>query len=271
MTEALVATLVITALAFTGIWLINVMTRNAGVIDYYWGPGFAVIAIVHLLMRGNGTVFEWILTGAITFWALRLAQHLVRRHHASHAEDGRYAAMRESGGASYWWASLFQVFLLQAALLWLIAAPVHVAFGNALPVNEALFGFGIAMFVVGLFIEWVADYQLATGKEDIPEDDRGGTLFTSGLWGISRHPNYVGEMILWWGLAIAAFAMSGNPIALAGPMLLCAVMIGVSIPLTEQHLAKTRASYADYQNRVPMLFSFGGAAPRGREIEETRG
>lgn len=270
MLNALLLTYLVTCLAFTGIWLINVMTKNAGVIDYYWGPGFAVIGGIHLWLRGDATVYEIILVAAITIWAFRLAQHLVRRHHASHGEDGRYAEMRANGGPNFWWVSLFTIFLLQATLLWLIAAPVHVAFGHGVDVNAALFGFGLAVFGFGFLLEWIADYQLATGKEDIPSEDRAGAMFTSGLWGISRHPNYVGEMILWWGLAIGAFAMSGNPIALAGPLLLCTVMIAISIPLTEQHMVRTRPSYTEYQKRVPMLFSLGGQAPRGSTARETR-
>ncbi|MEL6920062.1 MAG: DUF1295 domain-containing protein [Pseudomonadota bacterium] len=203
-------------------------------------------------------------------WSHRLAQHLVRRHHASHGEDGRYAEMRASGGPNFWWTSLFTIFLLQATLLWLIAAPVHVAFGHGNAANGALFGFGMAVFIVGFLLEWIADYQLATGKNDIPQADRIGAMFTSGLWGVSRHPNYVGEMILWWGLAIAAFAISANPFALAGPLLLCTVMIAISIPLTEQHMLRTRPSYAEYQKRVPMLMSFGVAGSGTNPVRETR-
>ncbi|MEN0001115.1 MAG: DUF1295 domain-containing protein [Pseudomonadota bacterium] len=268
MFSALLITYAVTCVAFIGIWLINVMTKNAGVIDYYWGPGFAVIGLIHLAMNGASTSFDLIFVGAIALWAFRLAQHLVRRHHAMSEEDGRYAAMRESGGPNFWWVSLFSIFLLQATLLWLIAAPVHVALGHEQPVSEVMFGFGMAIFVVGFAMEWLADRQLAVGKEAFGESERGGALFRSGLWGISRHPNYVGEMVLWWGLGVAAFAMSGNPIAFAGPILLCTVMIAISIPLTEQHMVRTRPAYRDYQKRVPMLINLGGRARSGTEARE---
>lgn len=260
---ALTTTLIITCLCFTGIWLINVMTRNAGVIDYYWGPGFAVIAAVHLIIHGSGTVYEWILMGAVTLWAFRLALYLIRRHRYSDAEDGRYLEMRENGGQNFWWKSLFSVFLLQAVLLWMIAAPLHVAFGTQNETNAGLFIAGTLLFVAGFLFEWVADRQLEKGKRASGHDQSGNALYVGGLWGKSRHPNYFGELSIWWGISIAAFAMSGAWVAFIGPLLLTLVMRFVSIPLTEQHMLRTRLSYANYMKSVPMLIPLG----RSRQMD----
>lgn len=270
MLSALIITYVTTCVAFTGIWLINVMTRNAGVIDYYWGPGFAVIGATHFVMRGSASIYEIMFLTAICLWAFRLAQHLVRRHHTMHGEDGRYAAMRESGGPHFWWVSLFTIFLLQATLLWIIAVPVHLAFGREIPANEAGVYIGLGIFLIGFLFEWLADYQLSVGKKSYGVGEPAAPLFRSGLWGISRHPNYVGEMILWWGLGISAFAMSGNPLVLFGPFLLCTVMIAISIPLTEQHMVRTRPAYAEYQKRVPMLVALRAGTGTSATAREMR-
>ncbi|MEO0543736.1 MAG: DUF1295 domain-containing protein [Pseudomonadota bacterium] len=267
MLSALIITYATTCVAFTGIWLINVMTKNAGVIDYYWGPGFAVIAATHFAIRGTMSNYETLFLAAICLWAFRLAQHLVRRHHAMDAEDGRYAAMRENGGPNFWWVSLFTIFLLQATLLWIIAVPVHLAFGHEEPASAFVFYLGLAIFFVGFVFEWLSDYQLSIGKKTHGAEGRDAALFRSGLWGISRHPNYVGEMILWWGLGISALALSGNPLALLGPVLLCTVMIAISIPLTEQHMVRTRPAYTEYQKRTPMLLAWR----RGRDTGATAG
>ena len=266
MDASLTMTLAISCLAFTGIWLINVMTEDAGVIDYYWGPGFSVIALVHAAMHGVSTSYQWIILAAVVIWSARLAGHLVHRHHGAVREDGRYRAMRESGGPSWWWASLFKVFLLQAVLLWLIAAPLHVAFraGGAETVSAGLFWAGMAVFALGFAIEWIADIQLANGKRALGSTAPETGIVRNGLWGISRHPNYVGEIILWWGLGIAAFAVSGSLIALTGPAILTAVMAGVSMPLTEQHMLRSRPGYAAYMERVPALIGRPRRA-RGRQ------
>lgn len=256
---SLLVTLAITCLAFTGIWLINVITEDAGVIDYFWGPGFAVIGIVHLYFHPLIGPLHAIFLAAVIFWSLRLAIHLVRRHHSTPHEDGRYRVMRQQGGPSWWWASLFKVFLLQGVLLWMIAAPVHAVFlsSNGFVPLTAMFVGGMAVFVLGLAIEWISDVQLARGKA-AQNSGAESEMVTTGLWGISRHPNYVGEMVLWWGLAIAAFALTGAWWVFAGPALLCAVVIGVSLPLTEQHMVRTRPAYGAYMERVPALVGFGG-------------
>ena len=266
---ALTVTLVITCLCFTGIWLINVMTKDAGAIDYYWGPGFAVIAAVHFYIHGSGSIFEWVFLGAITLWAARLAGYLIRRHHFSTAEDGRYLEMRQTGGPNFWWTSYFKVFLLQAFLLWVIATPVHVAFGAGATPITPLFIAGMMLFVAGFVFEWLADHQLVQGKRVSGHDETGNSLYTGGLWGKSRHPNYFGELALWWGLAIAAFAISGAWIAFFGPAILTIVMRLVSIPLTEQHMARTRVSYASYMSSTPMLIPLGSTrAKSGKQAAE---
>ncbi|MDZ7823708.1 MAG: DUF1295 domain-containing protein [Ahrensia sp.] len=250
---SLIITLAICLVSFTGLWLINVFTKDAGVIDYFWGPGFAVVAAVQFAFHGTGTVFEWVLFLAVTAWALRLAAYLIHRHHGSTVEDGRYLEMRKTGGPNFWWASLFKIFLLQGFLLWVIAVPVHVAFGAEMATMSPLFWLGIAIFIIGFAIEWIADIQLAAGKDVAPKQNGQAIIVAHGLWGRSRHPNYVGEITLWWGLALAAFAMSGAWIAFAGPALLTLIIVAISIPLTEQHMLRTRPTYADYQSAVPKL------------------
>ncbi len=252
MTAALYITLALTASTFTGIWLIHVRLSDAGIIDYYWGPGFVVIGAAHLAINPHVSFYQLLFLVAVLSWAARIAAYLIRRHRRSGDEDGRYRAMREAGGANFWWTSLFTIFLLQAVLMWVIAAPVHIALGaaGATPqgLGAALYWGGLILFFAGLTLETVADSQLARGKTA-----DAGTTFAGGLWRLSRHPNYLGEMIVWWGLGFSAFGLSGSPLALAGPAMLTAVMAGVSMPLTEAHLRRSRHDYGAYAARVPAL------------------
>ncbi len=248
-------TLGLSLLAFTGIWLIHVFTQDAGIVDYYWGPGFAVIGIVYAAIIGISGLAQWLFLLAVIVWAVRLGGHLVVRHRGSHVEEARYAAMRTAGGPGWWWASLFKVFLLQGALQWMIAAPVHVALSPASTGTGAGFAFwaGMAIFAVGFAIEWIADNQLASAKRDLSAQGEAPVLYEGGLWGVVRHPNYLGEIMLWWGLALAAAALSGNAIAFAGPVLLTLAIVGVSVPLTEQHMRRSRPGYNDYVRRIPAV------------------
>lgn len=255
MDPALTVTLIITCLAFTGIWLIHVSTEDAGVIDFYWGPGFAVIGFFTMAFHNTFSLFHLIFMAAITLWAARLTWHLGTRHMRATSEDGRYREMRSYGGSSYWWSSLFKVFLLQAVILWVIAAPVHIAMHSPAPadINVFLFALGLLIFIVGFVFESIADAQLVRFKQQRNHSDAEPKIVEQGLWAISRHPNYLGEITLWWGLGISAYAISGSALALGGPLLLTAVILGVSLPLTEQWLEKSRADYAAYKQRVPKL------------------
>ena len=247
----LATTLLVSLLAFTGIWLIHVRLNDAGVVDYYWGPGFAVIALVHGWIGGfNATAA--VLTIAVLVWSLRLSGYLVARHRKSGLEDARYVAMRAAGGRAFWWKCLFSVFLLQGLLQWVVAAPLHVVFivSHVGEPTAPLFIFGMALFGVGLAVESTADWQLAGFKARATASNG---LMTSGLWRIVRHPNYLGEMILWAGIGISAFAATHSIIAFAGPVILVLAMVFVSMPLTEDHLRRSRPQYESYAARTPML------------------
>jgi steroid 5-alpha reductase family enzyme len=248
----LVATLLVSLLAFTGIWLIHVRIADAGIVDYYWGPGFAVIALVHMAFAGFTTA-SGVLTVAVIVWSTRLSWHLIARHRYSAVEDARYTAMRSANGRSFWWKSLFTVFLLQGFLAWIIASPLHVVFSPS-HVGEALgplFVVGLVMFVAGFVIESVADLQLATFKNASTDS---GRLMTSGLWSLCRHPNYLGEIILWFGIGVSAWSATHSLLAFVGPVILALVMYFVSIPLTDDHLRSSRPTFGSYAARTSVLF-----------------
>ncbi len=251
MSYSLAATFLVTLLAFTGIWLIHVRLRDVGVVDYYWGPGFAVIGLVHVWFNGASAA-SGIVTVAILIWSVRLTVYLVARHRKSGGEDPRYVAMRSAGNASFWWKSLFRIFLLQGVLQWIIASPLHVVFHQSQVGEQVrpLFIFGMLVFAFGFAIESIADRQLARFRN---ASNTPGRLMASGLWGLSRHPNYLGEIILWAGLGVAAFAATHSLFAFAGPAVLAVALIYISIPLTEDHLRQTRHQYEAYTARTPML------------------
>jgi len=252
MDTALTSTLMINACVFTGIWLIHVSREDAGVIDFFWGPVFVLIGTVTFVSEGHLTLYHLLFMAAVSLWAVRLTAHLCQRHLASDSEDGRYRTMREAGGASYWWVSLFKVFLLQALILWLVAAPVHVAMrAPAETVWIGGFVIGLIIFLAGFGLEALADKQLAAQHSQNREH-----IVAGGLWAYSRHPNYVGEIVLWWGLGLSAFAISGNWMAFLGPVLLSTIIRYVSIPLTEEWLVRSRPKYSGYQSDVPLLIPY---------------
>ncbi|MCB1459863.1 MAG: DUF1295 domain-containing protein [Nitratireductor sp.] len=243
------ASLAVIVCGFVVLWMIQVFTRDAGIVDYFWGPGFAIIGWIGVAgSDAPASVPVLLFMFVVTVWALRLAGQLIIRHRYSHGEDARYLAMRQEGGKNWWFACLFKVFLTQAVLLWLMAAPVHAA--TLLPSGGTGFVFmaGLGLALAGIVIEAVADWQLFHGKS---ADQK--STFKGGLWAVSRHPNYLGEIVTWCGLALSAFMLSGAWWVFAGPVLLSSAIVGITLPLTEQHMKRSRPDYGAYQASVPKL------------------
>ncbi len=246
---AALTALAVTLAAFAALWPLSVRRRDCGVVDLYWGFGFAVIGWIEIAVVGSPSPLQLGFAGLLTVWAARLGGHLVMRHRAAGQEDARYAAMRASDPERWPARSFWMVFMLQAVVMWLVAAPVHAALAaSASPAPHAgLIGAGVALFIAGFVIEAMADAQLARFRRSQANH---GRLLTGGLFAWSRHPNYFGETMLWWGLGLYAFGLSGSLWAFAGPALLTWLLLRVSgIPPLEAHLSE-RPGFADYASRT---------------------
>lgn len=258
---SLVAVLVL----FLAMWLVSLATKDAGAVDIIWGPGFALVAWIHWLgmpWLGDGARHPsaTLLLLVVTLWAARLGAHLFARHRMSTAEDPRYAAMRAADPAGFGRASLWKVFVLQAVILWALSLPIHLAMLAPRSGSTGWLGMaGLALFLVGFMIEAAADHALLHFRRD-PANR--GRLLTSGIFAWSRHPNYFGEALLWFGIGLIAWDASGHAIALLGPAALTGLLLKVSgVPLLEAHLAATRPEFAAYKARTSAFIPW----PPGRD------
>jgi len=232
------------------LWAISVRLRDASIVDPFWGPGFAAIAWTAVAVAGPSPR-GLLLAALATAWGLRLGVYLARRRRGQ-GEDRRYAAMRAAHGERFGWVSLFTVFLLQAALMWLVSLPLQAgaALGREAPLG-LLEGLGAAVFAAGLAFEAVADAQLARFLADPASR---GQVMDRGLWSWTRHPNYFGDFLVWWGLGLAALG-AGAWWALAGPALMSALLMRVSgVTLLESTIAGRRPGYAAYAARTSAFF-----------------
>ncbi len=250
MSAVALASAAVAVLGTLALWTASVRKRDASIVDVFWGPGFAAIAWTSVAVSGPSP--RGALVAALaTVWGLRLAAHLARRRRGQ-GEDRRYAAMRAAHGERFAFVSLFTVFLLQAALMWSVSLPLQAAAairpGSPLGFLEAA---GAAIFGVGLAFEAVADAQLARFLADARS--RGGVM-QKGLWRYSRHPNYFGDFLVWWGLGIASLA-TGARWTLAGPALMTVLLLRVSgVTLLEKTIGERRPAYAAYAARTSPFF-----------------
>ena len=107
-------------------WVVSLVRKDASVVDPLWGLGFIVAAVSYLVLLDDHRVDqarEVLVLAMVSAWGLRLSGYLLWRNRGR-GEDPRYRAMRAKRPASFWWYSFFQVFLLQALFLWLVAAPI---------------------------------------------------------------------------------------------------------------------------------------------------
>ena len=244
--------LVVAVIAFTLLWLVSLALRNAAIVDVFWGPGFVVVGGFYLASSASDAGLRaWIVFALTTIWALRLALHIGVRN-AGAGEDFRYRTWREQAGRSFWWVSLFKVFLLQAAVLWIVSSPLLLAHASGARSDLSLFDLvGLALFGLGFAVEAVADLQLVRFKSD-PTNK--GLILTSGLWGRSRHPNYFGEAVLWWGLGLLAFP-TGGWLAFIGPAMITFLLMKVSgVAMLDAALVERRPGYAEYIDSTPAFF-----------------
>ncbi len=249
MISVLVATSLTTFAAFTLLWAASLPRRDAGIVDFYWGPGFLVIAGLAWLMSDSIGPHGLLLVLAIGVWGLRLGWYMIRRHNGQ--EDARYSAMRERHGASFGRTSLWLVFWLQALIQWLASSPALVAFLATPRPVLALIWIGALVFTAGLALETLADAAVARHKAD---PAKRGTLLMTGLHARIRHPNYLGEIILQWGLGLMAFGATLNALAFIGPALMTGLIIKLSgVPMLEDQL-KSRPGHAEWVARTGALW-----------------
>jgi steroid 5-alpha reductase family enzyme len=211
-------------------YIIGLVARDNSLIDIAYGPAFVVASWGAWLSGGAAGFRPLLLLTLVTLWGVRLGVHIGLRHRGK-GEDFRYRAFREAWGKTLVWRSFLQIYVLQGAVVFVVALPILLSIaspGGGLVWTDFL---GILLFGLGFFFEAVGDWQLTRFKKD--PANRGRTI-EEGLWRYTRHPNYFGEAVLWWGIFCIGL---GSPIGLWGlisPLTICFLLLKVSgIPMLE--------------------------------------
>jgi steroid 5-alpha reductase family enzyme len=230
---------------FVALWPLSLAMRDVSIVDAWWGPGFLAAALV--IWNGDVGGRSILLLTLVGMWAVRLGLMMIRRRFRHGEEDSRYQMIRESWGASFWWKSLFIVFLLQGVLQCIVALPPLVALSSS-PVPLGILGLiGCVIAAAGLVLETIADAQLDAFKKTASK----GAIFDTGLRAHVRHPNYTGEMIFWIGVWLIA-AEAGAWWTIISPLLLIFLLTQVSgAPMQLATMKRSRPSYAEYAKSTP--------------------
>jgi len=218
--------------------------------DIAWGFGFVLVSGFSLAMGDSNSARGLLLSGLVLVWGVRLALHIHARN-AKRGEDPRYRQWREAWGRWFLLRSFFQIYLLQGTLLVVVASPVIFANTSSDTPLGLLDFLGLAIWLVGFLFETVGDWQLLKFMRN-PANK--GKLMTTGLWRFTRHPNYFGEVLLWWGVWLIVCAIQNGWMTLMGPLTITFLILKVSgIPMLEQHYAG-RADFEVYKRRTSVFW-----------------
>lgn len=232
-------------------FLIAVVRKRNDLADIAWGIGFILVSFIGLLNQPFTSVRMQLMTLLVFLWGVRLVIHISARN-LGKKEDSRYKKWRKDWGKSWILKSYINVFMIQGFFMFLIALPIIFtgSFDSRTSLN-ALDYFGILVWSFGFIFETVGDWQLSDFKSD-PKNK--GKIIKSGLWKYSRHPNYFGEVTLWWGIFLIAMSVPYGLFSLLGPLTISLLIAKVSgIPLLEAKY-KNNKEFEEYKKTTSAFF-----------------
>jgi len=215
-------------------FIVGLLIKDNSIVDVFWGPGFIIVTAYSLAMAPDLDLRKAIIAFLVLTWGLRLAIYIFQRNKLQ-GEDFRYRNWRETW-KNFTLRSFFQVFMLQGLIMYIVSFPVwYINFhpGEPLTTVDTV---GLGLFGAGFLFEIIGDTQLAYFRESKKNK---GKLITRGLWKYSRHPNYFGEALIWWGIWFYAIGIPYGWITVISPLLITILLRYVSgVPMMEKRTSQ---------------------------------
>jgi len=243
-TGCLAATLVV--------YLFSQLFGNSSFFDPYWSVAPLCVAAFWLTASSPESVVARpiVVTAVVGIWAARLTCNWASQWKNRTQEDWRYTSLRHRSGMWFWLVNLTGIQLLPAAIVFLACLPLYPALAAGEGPPGWLDFLALTVTVGAVAVESVADTQLGKFRRTAGP----AANMDSGLWSYSRHPNYLGEVLFWWGIYL--FGMAASPHfwwTVIGPVAVTLLFSFISIPMMETRNLHKRPGYREYQNRVPVL------------------
>jgi steroid 5-alpha reductase family enzyme len=270
---------VFTFAVVTAIWVAGLFQGNHSMMDGYYGFGFAVPAWIAFWVTGAQSQTAALLLLMVSLHGCRLGWYLAarwKRYTKIYGGDPRYLGFKEKYAPGYWWKSFFMVMEPQAVVIAIIGLPAvwGILEGQTESAHPGLLtALGMIVFGIGMYYETAADAQLQAFLADKPHNK--GRYLQTGVWTYSRHPNYFGNTLVWWGVWIVS--VSGNPSAwwtVLGPVINTIMLTKVLGTAFQDKYMGDRPDYKRLMSRTRGFLPFptGGAsdpAPAGTKVEDS--
>jgi steroid 5-alpha reductase family enzyme len=223
--------------------------NDNSIVDIAWGPGFIIVSLTMLFYTGNTGLVNLLILFVVIIWALRLSTHILVRNWGK-PEDFRYANWREEWGKKEPWIAFYKVFMLQGLVMLVISLPVIISFSSFKENLSSINYVGLGIFLFGFIFETIGDLQLSQFKK---KKENKGKIIQSGLWKYTRHPNYFGEAIVWWGIYLLSFGQGYEYLTIISPITITLLLRYVSgVPMLEEKY-REREDFQSYAKKTSIF------------------
>jgi len=234
------------------VYLTGLLVKNTSVYDPYWSVQ-PIVIVLFLLTRFKvfnlGIILMLI---ALLYWGIRLTANWAHTFDSLEEQDWRYDMLKAKTGRMYPFVSLIGINLFPTAIVFLAVLPAIVFF------EAGGFNFGTLIgfltCIIAATLQLFADIQMQKFRRDPHDRDQ---IIDVGLWKYSRHPNYLGEIMMWWGIFIMMLSIDPSKwYLLMGALLNTMMFFFISIPMAEKRLARYKSGFTDYKKHTRMLLPF---------------
>jgi steroid 5-alpha reductase family enzyme len=246
----LLSTLIANACATITVWIFGIIFKNSSVYDPYWSVApIAIIIFWIFKMDAAWSLNETLFLSAIFIWGTRLTINWAIRFKGMDHQDWRYSMLRQKNVHMWFFTNLMGINMMPTLIVYIALIPAYYGIGLEKGTNILTF-FGFTICLSAALIQYFADKQMGLFKKE----KTAGMYIDSGLWRYSRHPNYFGEVIFWWGIWVMQISLNTSIwLTVFGPILMTLLFVSISIPMMEKHIMASKPSYIDYQKKVSML------------------
>lgn len=249
--ETLSTILLVVVTFVTLLFLVSLFLQRNDIADVAWGVGIFLVACTSYLLSTGVTLPLSILLILVALWGIRLSVRIFLRNRKE-SEDFRYKKWREEWGKWFYLRSYLQIYILQGFLMIVVGySVVHASMYGDSSNFGILATAGLLVWCIGYFFEVVGDWQLDTFIKSKPTK---GTILSTGLWKYTRHPNYFGEVSMWWGIWLMIATVPMSYIALISPLTITILILKVSgIPMLEKRF-EGNTQFDEYKKRTSAFF-----------------
>ncbi len=228
------------------IYIASYIFKNSSIYDPYWSVIPPFLLLFWILQLDTNIVNTYFLSFSVLFWAIRLTYNWIRGWKGLDQEDWRYIDLRNKMGKFYQLVNFLGIHLFPTIIVFVCCLP----FKHALEINNTNINIilGFIICFIGVLYEIISDQQLYNFKKHSPNN-----IIDSGLWKYSRHPNYYGEILFWWGLFIYGVTFNNYTALIIWPISMTLMFLYISIPWIENKILLTRPEYKEYQGKVNIL------------------